>query len=167
MVEEQGNEIAQDSLASANVDDSNDDDFLESSSGIGVSEGLHTDQQHEEQSSEEAELKIKREIVTVICKAMMLVNQMHGSFNDIEDVLTFAKDLFFRNDCDHSALNYWPRNWRETEKLLKEFDYKGPKEYFICLDESHPCHWDLMDSPTSTCRHWKAWINQVLLSWSL
>jgi len=153
LVEEQGNEIAQDSFASANVDDSNDDDFLESSSGIGVSEGLHTDQQHEEQSSEEAELKIKREIVTVICKAMMLVNQMHGSFNDIEDVLTFAKDLFFRNDCDHSALNYWPRNWRETEKLLKEFDYKGPKEYFICLDESHPCHWDLMDSPTSTCRH--------------
>ena len=27
---------------------------------------------------------------------MMLVNQMHGSFNDIEDVLTFAKDIFLQ-----------------------------------------------------------------------
>ena len=39
--------------------------------------------------------QLKREIGCVICKALMLVNQMHGSFNDFEDVLTFAKDLFF------------------------------------------------------------------------
>ena len=39
--------------------------------------------------------QLKREIGCVICKALMLVNQMHGSFNDFDDVLTFAKDLFF------------------------------------------------------------------------
>lgn len=126
-----------DSCASADGGDS-DDDFLESSNGNGVPECSSPDQQQEEQSSDETELK--EEIVCVICKALMLVNQMHGSCNDFEDVLTFAKDLFFCNDCNRSALNYWPRNWRETEKLLKEFDYRGPKEYFICLDGSHPCH---------------------------
>lgn len=65
---------------------------MESSGGNGVSEGSSTDQQQEEQSSEEAELK--RENGRVICKALMLVSQMHGSFNDFVDVLTFAKDLF-------------------------------------------------------------------------
>lgn len=64
---------------------------MESSGGNGVSEGSSTDQQ-QEQSSEEAELK--RENGRVICKALMLVSQMHGSFNDFVDVLTFAKDLF-------------------------------------------------------------------------
>lgn len=139
-----------DSCASADGGDS-DDDFLESSNGNGVPECSSPDQQQEEQSSDETELK--EEIVCVICKALMLVNQMHGSCNDFEEVLTFAKDLFFCNDCNRSALNYWPRNWRETEKLLKEFDYRGPKEYFICLDGSHPCHWDLMESPSSLCKH--------------
>lgn len=98
--------------------------------------------------------QLKEEIVCVICKALMLVNQMHGLCNDFEDVLTLAKDLLFHNDCNRSALNYWPRNWRETEKLLKEFDYRGPKEYFISLDGSHPYHWDLMESPSSLCKHW-------------
>ena len=71
--------------------------------------------------------QLKREIGRVICKALMLVNQMHGSFNDFEDVLTFAKDFFFRNEHDHPTLKHCLRNWRETEKLLNEFDYKGPK----------------------------------------
>ena len=97
--------------------------------------------------------QLKEEIVCVICKALMLVNQMHGLCNDFEDVVTLVKDLLFHNDCNRSALNYWPRNWRETEKLLKEFDYRGPKEYFISLDGSHPYHWDLMESPSSLCKH--------------
>ena len=124
--------------------------------GNRLSEGLPSDQQEQEerQSSEATVLEIKKEIVCVICKALMLVNQMQGSLHDFEDVLTFAKDLLFRNDHNNSfALDYWPKNWRETEKLLKEFDYKGPKEYFICLHESHPCHWDLVDSSMSPCKH--------------
>ena len=101
--------------------------------GNRLSEGLPSDQQEQEerQSSEATVLEIKKEIVCVICKALMLVNQMQGSLHDFEDLL-------FRNDHNNSfALDYWSKNWRETEKLLKEFDYKGPKEYFICLHESH------------------------------
>ena len=50
---------------------------MESNGGNGVSEGSYTDQQQEEQSSEETEFK--REIGRVICKALLLVNQVHGS----------------------------------------------------------------------------------------
>ena len=102
---------------------------MESSGDNGVSEGSSTAQQQEEQISEEAELK--REIGRVICKALMLVNQMHGSFNDFKDVLTFAKDLFFRNDHRHSALKYWPRNWRETKKLLITKDRKNISSVYM------------------------------------
>ena len=46
------NQIAQDSFAIANVNDS-DEHFLESNGGNGASDGSYTDQQQEEQSSEE------------------------------------------------------------------------------------------------------------------
>ena len=65
------------------------------STGNGLTEGLSPDQQQQEHSSDETELK--EEIEDVICEALMLVNQTHGSYNDFEDVLTFAKE-FFRND---------------------------------------------------------------------
>ena len=48
----------------------------------------------------------------------MLVNQMQGTLNDFEEVLVFAKDLFCHSNQSLTA--YWPKNWRETEKLLKE-----------------------------------------------
>lgn len=106
--------------------------------------------QHPEEESSE-NLELKKEIVIAICRALMIVNQMQGSLNDIEDVLSFAKDMFCRND--QSLKSHWPKNWRETEKLLKEFGYKGPQEMTICLDESHPCQYDVMDSPNAKCRH--------------
>lgn len=111
-------------------------------------EDLPTDGQPE---SDENSGELRKEIVCAICRALMLVNQMQGSLNDFEEVLSFAKDLFCRSN--ESLTAHWPRNWRETVALLKEFGYKEPKEFTICLDESHPCHWDLMDSPNATCRH--------------
>ena len=105
-------------------------------------------QQPEEESSDDFELK--KEIVIAICRALMIVNQMQGSINDIEDVLRFSKDMFCRND--QSLKSLWPKNWRDTEKLLKEFGYKGPRELAICLDESHPGQYDVM-GPNAKCRH--------------
>lgn len=120
----EGNEV-RDNCASADGGNS-DDDFLESSNDAdGVSEGLSPEQQQEESSDKE---ELKEEIVCVICKALMLINQVQGSYKDFEEILTFAKALFFHNDYNHFALKYWPRNWRETEKLLKEFNYNGHKE---------------------------------------
>ena len=76
-----GNDV-RDSFASADGRDS-DDDLLESSNGNNsASEGLSPDQQQEEQSSDKR--KLKEEIVCVICKALMPVNQMHGLFNDFQ-----------------------------------------------------------------------------------
>ena len=69
--------------------------------------------------------------------------------------MTLKKYWFLLKTChsNQSLTAYWPKNWRETEQLLMECGYKEPKEFTICLDQSHPCHWDVIDSPSATCRH--------------
>lgn len=79
-----------------------------------------TDAQQEVQEERSTETQLKHEIVCAICEALMLVDQMEGSLNDFEDVLEYAKKLFCRSD--HDLTKYWPKNWRETEKLLKELN---------------------------------------------
>ena len=54
-----------------------------------------TDAQQEVQEESSAEVQLKHETVCAIGKALMLVDQMEGSFNDFEDVLEYAKKLFF------------------------------------------------------------------------
>lgn len=81
---------------------------------------------------------VKMEITCAILRALNLVDQMQGSVADFEDVLVFSKELFCRNDAELKEL--WPRNWWETQKLLKTCGYKDPRELYICLDESHYCH---------------------------
>ncbi|KAJ7391176.1 hypothetical protein OS493_019307 [Desmophyllum pertusum] len=111
----------------------NRDSLFDSSGGNFAAEELPPDQQPE---PEENSGELKKEIVLAICRALMLVNQMQGSLNDFEEVLIFAKDLFCRSNQSLTA--YWPKNWRETEKLLKEYGYQEPKEFTICLDASPP-----------------------------
>ena len=94
---------------------------------------------------------VEMEITCAILKALNLVDQMQGSVADFEDVFTFLKELFCRNDAELEEL--WPRNWWETQKLLKTCGYKDPRKLYICLDESHYCHWDVMETPDSLCRH--------------
>ena len=59
--------------------------------------------------------------------------------------MTLKKYWFLLKTCFVTVTSltaYWPKNWRETEQLLMECGYKEPKEFTICLDQSHPCHWD-------------------------
>ena len=80
----------------------------------------------------------------------MLADEMKSSVKSIESLLNYAKDLYCKGD--KNLEQYWPSNWRETEKLLKEVGYEDPKEYFICLDESHHANYDVMESKDSQCR---------------
>ena len=94
---------------------------------------------------------VKIEITCAILKALNLVDQMRGSVSDFEDILQFSKEIFCRNNIELE--NQWPKNWCETQVLLRKCGYKDPKELYICLDESHYCHWDVLESPDALCRH--------------
>ena len=58
-------------------------------SSDGDCESLPRDQQPELEESS-GELQLKKEIVCAICRALMLVNQMHASLNDFEEALSFC-----------------------------------------------------------------------------
>ena len=94
---------------------------------------------------------IELEVICTILRAMNLAAQMNGSLKDFDDVLQFAKDLFCREDPDLETI--WPKNWRETKRLLQNYGYKDPKELFICLDDSHYSLWDVMADPSSKCKY--------------
>jgi len=68
-----------------------------------------------------------------------------------EKTLQFARDLYCREDEDLER--FWPKNWRETKKLLQDYGYNDPKELYICLDDCHNCLWDVMTHPSSKCRY--------------
>lgn len=91
------------------------------------------------------------EITIAILKSLNLVDQMSGSISDFEDILQFSKELFCRND--RKLEERWPRNWQETQSVLKNCGYKAPRELYVCLDESHYAQWDVMEKADETCRH--------------
>lgn len=68
---------------------------------------------------------IKEEIVSCILRAPILAEEMKSSIKSMENLLEYEKDLFCKGD--HNLEKYWPSNWRETKKLLKEVGYGDPK----------------------------------------
>ena len=127
----------------------NAEDSSNYEAGNSSSAGAQYEVQQEDSASAEAQLK--HEIVCAICEELILVDQMQGSLNDFEDVLQYAKKLFCRSDCE--LTKHWPKNWRETEKLLNEHGYQNPKELFVCLDGRHYTQWDVVEDPNALCRH--------------
>ena len=94
---------------------------------------------------------VNQEITCALLKALKLVEQMEGSVADFEDVLQLAKDLYCRDEPKLKEL--WPNDWRETQTILKKCGYKDPKEFHSCLDDSHYCHWGIMDHKEALCKY--------------
>ena len=56
-------------------------------------------------------------------------------------------------DEDQMVKAIWPHDWETAKMFLVKLGYQDAKEYYICLDDSHKRHWDIMDKETDTCRH--------------
>ena len=93
---------------------------------------------------------IKEELLACILRGLILAEEMTSSVTDIEKLLKCAKDLYCKVDWRFEK--YWPSNWRETERLLKDVGYENPPEFFICFDDRHYANYDIMDSKDSRCR---------------
>ena len=86
-------------------------------------------------NNDDKDRNLKKEIVSCIIRGLILAEEMKTSIKNMESLLEYAKGLYCKGDS--TLEKYWPSNWRETERLLKEEGYEDPKQYFICLDESH------------------------------
>lgn len=137
------------------------DDFCDTDSGSVLSENCNSVETSsflcssvlvEPDSCDDSEINSDDiEITITLLKALNLVDQMNGSISDFEDVLQFAKELYCRKD--NNLDEKWPRNWQETQSVLKNCGYKAPRELYICLDESHYSQWDVMENAEGKCRH--------------
>ena len=101
-------------------------------------------------NNDDKDRNLKKEIVSCIIRGLILAEEMKTSIKNMESLLEYAKGLYCKGDS--TLEKYWPSNWRETERLLKEEGYEDPKQYFICLDESHHANYDIMEDKNSRCR---------------
>ena len=99
----------------------------------------------------------KDAIVHAIFKSLDCIDKMNGSLNSFADLLTMARVLYCKgaklNPDDQDVVKEWPQNWNDAKKCLADVGYSDAKEYFICLNSSHPCHWDILESSNDECRH--------------
>ena len=110
--------------------------------------------------SEEVEPTIeqitKDAIVNAIFQALDCIDKMGGSLNNFADLLTMARVLYCKgarlDPDDQDVLLEWPKGWSDAKKVLADVGYTDAKEYFICLNESHPCHWDILSPIYTTAK---------------
>ena len=95
--------------------------------------------------------------VKYIFESLDIIQETGASLNTFQDLLVFARHMFCRGrgleDENESIKAVWLVDWEIAKQYLVKLGYQDAKEYFICLDESHKRHSDIMDMKTDTCRH--------------
>ena len=99
----------------------------------------------------------KDAIIHAIFHALDCIDKMGGSLNSFADLLTMARVLYCKgvqfDPDDQDVIKEWPKGWSDAKKVLTDVGYTDAKEYFICLNDAHPCHWDILESSNAECRH--------------
>ena len=102
-------------------------------------------------------MTLKYAIVQSIFKALDLNRDSGESLTNFKALLSLAREMYCLGkgvNVDDPAINkLWPQTWESAKKYLVELGYVDANEYFICLNKSHPRHWDIMDSQDELCRH--------------
>ena len=83
---------------------------------------------------------------------MILMEEVHGSQQDFLHILQYGKDLYCKGSKTSDSSKLWPTSWQSSMKLLTQNGYKSPVEYFVCLNDTHPCSFDILKSVKQNCR---------------
>ena len=147
-------------------------DYLRADSPISEEHGLFEDEIPQETDSDGAEqffsapeqAEVENEfddmgeaIVKCIFESLDIIQDTGASLNTFQDLLVFARHMFCRGrgleDEDQMIKSIWPHDWETARQYLLKLGYQDAREYFICLDDSHKRHWDILERPTDTCCH--------------
>ena len=91
-------------------------------------------------------------MLQAVVKAMILLEQVSGSHQDFMRILQYGKDMYCKGFKSPDLSKHWPTTWQSAMKLLTQNGYKPPIEYFVCLNDSHPCSFDVLKSADHNCR---------------
>lgn len=86
-----------------------------------------------------------------------LLHETKGSLKNFEELLTMARHMYCKGaglgEDDETLKKKWPSDWTAARQILIAEGYEDAKEYFICLNDVHPQHWDIAESQSDLCRH--------------
>ena len=97
-------------------------------------------------------MSIEAVVLMAILEAMTLTDKINGSQDDFMRILEYGKGLYCQGAGNSSLAAFWPQSWQSAIRLLEKHGYKNPKDYYVCLSDSHPCSFDIFDLPNSKCR---------------
>ena len=86
---------------------------------------------------------VTNDIIKAITKAFQLNDAVNGSQQNFLSILAYGKDLYRKGD---SIL-------QGSLRLLAQNGYKGPKNMFICLNDSQPCNYSILYDPEEQCQY--------------
>lgn len=99
----------------------------------------------------EEEDDVDKFIFDVIIRAIEMKDQMAISIQHFEDLLSWGKELYLKNNNAVDACTLWPSKWGEVCSLLENIAYSTSKLYWVCLDSSHPCQYSLLQNKEDCC----------------
>ena len=90
-------------------------------------------------------------ILACVVEATELMEMMDGSQ---QDFLSVMKRMFNRAQGYNvnEANSKWPKSWKDAQKIMEEAGCRGPKTYYVCLNNSHFCSWDVMENESNACK---------------
>jgi len=95
------------------------------------------------------------DILEAVLKAMILMDKVNGSQKDFLEILQYGKH-FYQKGHERPPVDSWPSTWQAAMKLLLQNGYKSPIEYYVCLNDSHPCSFDILKTKQQCCRYCNA-----------
>ena len=81
---------------------------------------------------------------------LLHIKEQHKLSNKcFQDILKWSN----RQRSDQSDSSQFPESLPAVQRLLEDAGCTPPRVYYICLHEDHPCHYDILDTDTASCRY--------------
>ena len=97
------------------------------------------------------EENVQEFIYEAVLKLVELKGENGFSVKAFEEILRWGKGLHCHTNPD--LRQKWPTTWEDVKSFLESIGYRDAKLYWICLDESHPCNYGVMESKEEQCKH--------------
>ena len=83
---------------------------------------------------------MKNDVIDAVLKALELADEVNASQQHFLQILQYGKELYYKGNSGFE--NLWPQSWQSAIKILEDQGYKDALNYFVCLNNDHPCSYN-------------------------
>ena len=140
------NELENESTTSDHEIPSDEESSMSLSSHDGSS---YSDEYNDSSRDEGGDEDLEQFLFDTVLRLVEIKGQAGFSQRIFENLLHWGKDIFNKANINLR----WPSCWADVLVLLEKFGYKNPRLYWICLDDSHPYLFGLLNAKDELCPH--------------